>query len=159
LRGPIPYIAVGALVVVVGLSLLNFGGYRTISTQEGLDLLQNNRVESATIIDIEQRVDLELRNAYEDQGTLVQFSYVAPRGDEVVAAVNSSQVDSFTDEVPQSNWFVGFLGLILPFLIIGLIFWFLLSSMQGGGARRPSPLTMWQERMKPLKSFTKLKTS
>lgn len=135
LRGPIPYIAVGALVVVVGLSLLNLGGYRTISTQEGLDLLQNNRVESATIIDIEQRVDLELRNAYEDQGTLVQFSYVAPRGNEVVQAVNSSQVDSFTDEVPQSNWFVGFLGLILPFLIIGLIFWFLLSSMQGGGAR------------------------
>jgi len=135
LRGPLPYIAAGALVVVVGLSLLNFGGYRTISTQEGLDLLQDNKVESVTIIDIEQRVDLDLRNEYEDKGTLVQFSYVAPRGDEVVSAVNASQVDTFTDEVPQSNWFVSFLGLILPFLIIGLIFWFLLSSMQGGGAR------------------------
>ena len=134
-KGPLPYILAGVLVVVVGLSLLNIGGYRTISTQEGLDLLQDNRVESATIIDIEQRVDLELRNDYEGQGRLVQFSYVAPRGNEVVAAVNSSQVDSFTDEVPQGNWLLSFLGLMLPFLIIGLIFWFLLSSMQGGGSR------------------------
>ncbi len=134
-KGPLPYILAGVLVVVIGLSLLNLGGFRTISTQEGLDLLQDNRVESATIIDIEQRVDLELRNDYENQGRLVQFSYVAPRGDEVVAAVNLSQVDSFTDEVPQGNWFLSFLGLMVPFLIIGLIFWFLLTSMQGGGSR------------------------
>lgn len=134
-RGPLPYIAAGVLVVVVGLSLLNLGGYRSISTQEGLGLLQDNRVQEATIIDIEQRVDLELKNSYENQGTLVQFYYVAPRGDEVVAAVNNSQVESFTDEVPQGNWFLSFLGLMLPFLIIGIIFWFLLTSMQGGGSR------------------------
>ena len=135
LRGPVPYIAVGAIVVVLGLSLLNVGGYRSISTQEGLDLLNSNKVESATIIDIEQRVDLDLRSSYEDLGTQVQFSYVAPRGQEIVDAVNGSDVDEFTDEVPQANWFVSFLGLILPFLIIGVIFWFLLSSMQGGGNR------------------------
>jgi cell division protease FtsH len=135
MRGPLPYIAVGALVVVVGLSLLNVGGYRSVSTQEGLELLAQNKVESAKIIDIEQRVDLDLRNAYNDLGTQVQFSYVAPRGQEIVDAVNLSQVDEFTDEVPQANWFVSFLGLILPFLIIGVIFWFLLSSMQGGGNR------------------------
>jgi len=134
-RGPIPYIGAGVLVVVVGLSLLNLGGYRSISTQEGLGLLQDNRVQEATIIDIEQRVDLELKNSYENQGNLVQFYYVAPRGDEVVAAVNNSQVESFTDEVPQGNWFLSFLGLMLPFLIIGIIFWFLLTSMQGGGSR------------------------
>jgi len=135
LRGPLPYILAGALVVFIGLSLMNVGGYRTISTQEGLELLKDNKVESDTIIDIEQRVDLDLRQSYDDQGTMVQFSYVAPRGEEIVQAVNLSQVDSFTDEVPQANWFVSFLGLILPFLIIGVIFWFLLSSMQGGGSR------------------------
>jgi cell division protease FtsH len=135
LRGPLPYILAGALVVFIGLSLMNVGGYRTISTQEGLELLRDNKVESVTIIDIEQRVDLDLRQSYDDQGTMVQFSYVAPRGEEIVQAVNLSQVDSFTDEVPQANWFVSFLGLMLPFLIIGVIFWFLLSSMQGGGSR------------------------
>jgi cell division protease FtsH len=135
LRGPLPYILAGALVVFIGLSLMNVGGYRSISTQEGLELLKDNKVESVTIIDIEQRVDMDLRQSYDDKGTMVQFSYVAPRGDEIVQAVALSQVDTFTDEVPQANWFVSFLGLILPFLIIGVIFWFLLSSMQGGGSR------------------------
>jgi cell division protease FtsH len=52
-----------------------------------------------------------------------------------VAAVDNSDVTEFTDEVPQTNWFVSLLGFIVPFLLIGVIFWFLLSSMQGGGSR------------------------
>ena len=121
--------------MVIGVSLLTSSGFRPISTQEGLELLKDNQVQSATIFDGEQRVDLELRSAYEGLGTQVQFYYVAPRGDEVVEAVSTSDVAEFTDEVPQTNWFVSLLGLVLPFVIIGLIFWFLLSSMQGGGSR------------------------
>ncbi|MBT5616744.1 MAG: cell division protein FtsH, partial [Microbacteriaceae bacterium] len=129
LKGPLPYVAVGALVVVIGVSLLTSGGFRPVTTQEGLELLQDNQVESATIIDGEQRVDLELRSSYEGLGTQVQFYYVAPRGGEIVQAVTESDVGEFTDEVPQTNWFISFLGLIFPFILIGLIFWFLLSSM------------------------------
>ena len=106
-----------------------------MSTQEGLELLQDNQVEKATIIDGEQRVDLELRQSFQGEGTQVQFYYVSPRGDEIVAAVNNSDVTEFTDEVPQTNWFVSLLGFVIPFLLIGVIFWFLLSSMQGGGSR------------------------
>ncbi len=135
LRGPLPYIIVGALVVVIGVSLLTAGGFRQVSTQEGLQLLRDNQVRSATIIDFEQRVDLELRTPYANLGTQVQFSYVAPRGTDVVQAVSLSAVEEFTDEVPRTNWFVSFLGLMLPFLLIALIFWFLLTTMQGGGSR------------------------
>ncbi len=135
LRGPLPYIILGAVIVVVGVSLLTAGGYRTVSTQEGLQLLRDNQVKSATIIDFEQRVDLDLRQPYANLGSQVQFSYVAPRGEDVVLAVSQSAVEEFTDEVPRTNWFVSFLGLMLPFLLIGLIFWFLLSTMQGGGSR------------------------
>jgi cell division protease FtsH len=135
LKGPLPYVLVGVLVVIVGISLLTSSGFRAVSTQEGLQLLRENKVASATIIDKEQRVDLELRAPYQGRGTLVQFYYVEPRGTEVVTAVNTSDVSEFTDEVPQTNWFVSLLGLMIPFLIIGLIFWFLLSSMQGGGSR------------------------
>ena len=135
LKGPLPYIVAGALVVVVGISLLTSGGFRSVSTQEGLKLLKDNQVESATIIDGEQRVDLELRSAYQGQGTQVQFYYVSPRGDDIVEAVALSDVAEFTDEVPQTNWLVSLLGFVIPFLLIGVIFWFLLSSMQGGGSR------------------------
>ena len=135
LKGPLPYILVGVGVVVLGISLLTAGGFRPVSTQEGLELLQDNQVEKATIIDGEQRVDLELRQSFQGEGTQVQFYYVSPRGDEIVAAVNNSDVTEFTDEVPQTNWFVSLLGFVIPFLLIGVIFWFLLSSMQGGGSR------------------------
>lgn len=135
IKGPLPYVVVGALVVVIGVSLLTAGGFRQVSTQEGLGLLRDNQVRSATIIDGEQRVDLELTSSVDGLGTQVQFFYVGPRGDEIVDAVTNSDVAEFTDEVPKTNWFVSLLGLLLPFVLIGLIFWFLLSSMQGGGSR------------------------
>ncbi len=135
IKGPLPYVVVGALVVVIGVSLLTSGGFRQVSTQEGLGLLRDNQVRSATIIDGEQRVDLELTSSVDGLGTQVQFFYVAPRGEEIVDAVTNSDVAEFTDEVPKTNWFVSLLGLLLPFVLIGLIFWFLLSSMQGGGSR------------------------
>lgn len=135
IRGPLPYVLVGSLIVVIGISLLTASGFRPISTQQGLELLRDNQARSVTIIDGEQRVDMELRSALEGLGTQVQFYYVAPRGEDIITAVTNSDVAEFTDEVPQTNWFVSLLGLIIPFVIIGLIFWFLLSSMQGGGSR------------------------
>lgn len=135
LKGPLPYVLVGSLVVVIGISLLTASGFRPVSTQEGLELLKDNQVRSVTIIDGEQRVDMELRSGFGDLGSQVQFYYVEPRGEEIIQAVSNSDVGEFTDEVPQTNWFVSLLGLMLPFVIIGLIFWFLLSSMQGGGSR------------------------
>ncbi len=115
LKGPLPYIVLGAVVVVVGVSLLTQGGFRAISTQEGLELLKGNQAESATIIDGEQRVDLELRQSFQGGGTQVQFYYVAPRGDDIVAAVANSDVAEFTDEVPQTSWLASLLGLSCPF--------------------------------------------
>ena len=37
--------------------------------------------------------------------------------------------------MPRATWFDGFLSLLLPILLLGLLFWFLLSSAQGGGSK------------------------
>jgi len=134
-RGPVPYIVIGIAAVAIAASLLLGEGYKEISTQEGLDLLQGSTVTSATIIDGEQRVDLELSKADGDNGTKVQFYYVAPRGSEVVSAINGADIEEFNDQVPQENFFVSFLSIMLPFLIIGIIFFFIFSRMQGGGGK------------------------
>ncbi|WP_344752597.1 ATP-dependent zinc metalloprotease FtsH [Leifsonella bigeumensis] len=132
LRGPFLYIVLAIIVVSVGFSLLTSSGFREITTQQGLELLSTSKVESATIVDAEQRVDLVLKKAG-SEGTQVQFYYAAPRGAEVVTAVNNADLKKFDDQVDKGNWFTSMLGLIIPFLIIGVVFWFLLSSMQGGG--------------------------
>ena len=134
LRGPLVYILLAVVVVSIGFSLLTGSGFKEITTQEGLELLKDNKVATATVIDGEQRVDLVLKNSGDD-GENVQFKYATPRGEEVITAINESNVTTFDDEVATTNFFTSLLGLIIPFIIIGLIFWFLLSRMQGGGNR------------------------
>ena len=136
-RGPFLYIIAGALVLWIGFTLLSgIGGFRQISTQQGLEFLAEAELTSVKIVDGEQRVDIVLADADKEFGQNVQFYYVAPRGLAVVAAIDAANVnDNFTDEVPQTNFFVSLLGLIIPFLIIGVIFYFLLTRMQGGGGR------------------------
>jgi cell division protease FtsH len=134
LRGPLIYIAVAIIVVSVGFSLLGGTGFQEIETQKGMALLNDDKVESAKIIDGQQRVDLVLKQAGEN-GKQVQFYYAAARGADVVEAVNNSSLKSYDDEVDNGSWFTSMLGLIIPFIIIGLIFWFLMASMQGGGSK------------------------
>ena len=134
LRGPLLYIIVAVIAVWVGSSLISMTGFQAVSTDDGLTFLKENKVASATIVDIEQRVDLKLTEADAKYGKDVQFFYVAPRGVQVVDAVNDATLsDGFNDEVPKENWFLSMLGIFLPVLLIGAFFWFMLSSMQGGG--------------------------
>ncbi|MES2093785.1 MAG: ATP-dependent zinc metalloprotease FtsH [Actinomycetota bacterium] len=133
LRGPLIYVLLAVIVVSVGFSLLSGSGFKGISTKDGLALLQDNKVASAKIVDSEQRVDLTLSSAGAD-GKQVQFYYATARGADIVKAVDSSGA-KYDDQVDKGNWLSSLLGLVIPFIIIGLIFWFLLSSMQGGGSK------------------------
>ena len=132
LRGPLVYVVLAVVVVSVGFSLLSTSGFKAVTTQQGLTYLADGQVQSAKIIDGEKRVDLVLKSAGSD-GKQVQFYYATPRGAEIVTAINDAKLASFDDQVDNGNWLTSMLGLVIPFVIIGLIFWFLLSSMQGGG--------------------------
>ena len=134
LRGPILYIVLAVIAVWVGSSLITMSGFREVSTQQGLEFLKDGKVSEAKIVDGEQRVDLTLAKEDSEFGKEVQFYYVAPRGEEVVAAVtDANPKGGFSDEVPQPNWFLSMLGFLLPLLLIGAFFWLMLSGMQGGG--------------------------
>lgn len=134
------------IVVVVGLLLVAFatlapGGSTRIDTDKGLALLaQSGKVEQAKIYDAENRVDLTLKDNLvidgQDKGKNVQFFYVTPRGSDVVKAVTNAQPNKgFTDQPVESNWFSGLFSLLVPVLLLGVLFWFLLSRMQGGGSK------------------------
>ena len=134
IRGPVIWVLVGIIALFVAFQFIGQTGFREITTQQGLELLDGSTVDEVKIVDGEQRVDLTLSKSYDDLGKLVQFYYVAPRGSEVIEAITASDA-KFDDEVPQSPWFVSLLSILVPFLLIGLIIWFLFSSMQNGGNR------------------------
>ena len=135
-RGPLIWLLLAFAGVWVGVSLLTASGFREITTDVGLQMLAEGKVESAKIIDGDQRVDLVLTEADPKYGSEVQFYWVTPRGTEIIQAVNDAKLSKgFTDEVPQGNWFMNLLGIILPALLIGVFFWIMLAGMQGGGSR------------------------
>ncbi|MCU1539478.1 MAG: cell division protein FtsH, partial [Arthrobacter sp.] len=97
-------------------------------------------IEQAKIFDAENRVDLVLKDNLQvdgqDKGKNVQFYYVNARADDVVRAVTDANPPSgFTDQPLENNWFSGLFSLLIPVLLLGVLFWFLLSRMQGGGSK------------------------
>ncbi|KQO81582.1 MULTISPECIES: ATP-dependent zinc metalloprotease FtsH [unclassified Frigoribacterium] len=130
-RGPIIYIVIAVIGIGIGWSVISSSSTTQVSTQKGLASISAGDVKSATIFSNEQRVDLVLKDGDKQE----QFYYATPRGEEVVTAITDADLENFDDTVTQSNWLVSLLGILLPFLIIGVIFWFLLSSMQGGGSK------------------------
>jgi len=133
-RGPFLYIVLAIVAVWIGSSLITMSGFKGVSTQKGLELLSDDKVASAKIVDGENRVDLTLKQADKTLGSQVQFYYVTPRGEDIVKAVDDANLTKgFDDEVPQPNWLLSALGFLIPVLLIGVFFWIMLSGMQGGG--------------------------
>jgi cell division protease FtsH len=135
-KGPLPYILLAVLVFWIGSSLLNLGGFKEISTQHGLELLKGGTVAEATLTQGENRVDLTLDKADGENGTMVQFYFLDARSEAVVDAVDTADPKKgFNDEVPQQSFWGSLLTILLPLLLIGVFFWIMLSSMQGGGGK------------------------
>ncbi|WP_345752276.1 ATP-dependent zinc metalloprotease FtsH [Microbacterium rhizophilus] len=135
-RNPLIYVLLIGVLLVVGFSLISsLTGTKQVTTQQGLELLAGDTVQKVLITDGDQRVDLQLSKPHEG-ATDVQFYYVGARADEVVAAVEkAAPADGFDDAVPRATWFDGLISLLLPMLLLGVLFWFLLSSAQGGGGK------------------------
>ena len=136
-KGPLVWIVLALLVVSVGALLFSQSGFSQIDTEQGLELLGDDKVEQAKIVDKDQRVDLTLKDDFKvedkDFGKKVQFFYVEQRGEQVVKAVDSAGPEKgFTDEVPKQSWLMSLLGTLIPFVIIFVVFWFLISQMSGG---------------------------
>ncbi|MDL9978246.1 ATP-dependent zinc metalloprotease FtsH [Microbacterium sp. ASV49] len=135
-RNPVIYVLLIVVLLIAGFSLItSLGGAKQISTQEGLQLLKGTTVTQVTNTDGDQRVDMKLSEPYQGASD-VQFYYVTARASEVVSAINSADPkNGFNDEVPKTTWFDSFISLFLPMLLLGGLFWFLLSSAQGGGSK------------------------
>src|SRR6185312_10767131 len=138
-KGPIIWIVLVLVILLIAVPNLAGPQSSRVDTSVGLSLLQDKKAEQARINDGAQSVDLTLRDDLvidgANKGKSITFFYSRDRGPDIVKAINTSGVDNFTDQPVENNWFMSFISLILPILIIGLIFWFLLSRMQGGGSK------------------------
>ncbi len=135
-RNPLLYVLLIGTLLLVGFMLISsLTGAKQITTQQGLDLLAGDTVTEVTNTDGDQRVDMVLSKEFEGSEQ-VQFYYVDARAESVVDAIDAAKPsDGFDDVVPQPSWLDGILSLMIPLILLGLLFWFLMSSAQGGGSK------------------------
>ena len=133
-RNPLIYVLLIGVLLIAGFILINsLGGPKQITTQEGFELLDKGAATEVMITDGNQRVDMHLSEAYEGAED-VQFYYVSARADDLVDAVErAAPADGYDDDVPQQSIFGSLLTFLIPVLLLGLLFWFLLANAQGGG--------------------------
>ncbi|MEZ0166419.1 ATP-dependent zinc metalloprotease FtsH [Kineococcus sp. LSe6-4] len=136
-RGPWLWIVVAIAAVAIGASFFASSGTAEVSTTRALQLIEQDRVQSATLTDGNQRIDLELKSGETvDGATTARSYYISQRGDAVLTALaDNPPPDGVTDEVPTTGVLQSLLFTVGPILLLVLLFWFLMSQMQGGGSR------------------------
>lgn len=133
-KGPWLWVALALSVVLIGSSLLSTTQYQRVDTQVGLELISTGQAKSVSVIDGDQRVDVQLSSVTAQYGEYIQFYYVSGRASIVAETVARAPIaEGWTDEVPTTPWPLAILGSLLPLVIILALFWFLMSSMSGGG--------------------------
>lgn len=144
LRGPLIWVAIALLVVFTSFRLLAGGGPQTIDTSTGMELLEGDTLTAVEINDGYQRVTLSLSEPLTvddvDKGEVVQFYYAFAQADDVADAVADARADErlpdgYNSVVPQPSIWSSILPLLLTVLLLGGLFWFLMSRVQGGGNR------------------------
>jgi len=137
LKGPILWIAAAVIAIFIGSSLGSTVTYKQVDTSYGIQLLKDGKAKSVKVYDGEQRVDIDLIGIdSKTSSKTVQFFFISARGTQVAEAIQeASIVDGFNDEVPNTPWYLSLLGTIFPILLIGGIFYFLMSGAAGGNSR------------------------
>jgi len=147
LGNPFLWLVPFLLVVVLGWAVFSsMFGYRTIDTSDGLALLRDkaDTIESVTVIDGTQRVELDLSTTYVQPkkkgdsearplGKKVEFSYTDAQAEQVDRLVQAAAPeDGYNSVVPTTTWWSSLIQLLVPAILLGGFMWWLLSRMGGG---------------------------
>ena len=137
LKGPLLWILAAVVAIGIGTTLGSETTFKQVDTSYGIQLIQDGKAKSVKVYDGEQRVDVTLIGTDEKtKSKNVQFFYVFARGQQVTQAISdASIVDGYNDEVPNTPWYMTLLGSIFPILLIGGIFYWLMSGAAGGNNR------------------------
>ncbi len=135
MRGPLFWIIVAIVAVSVFGQISGAGNrYETIKTSQALDAIAKSDVESAVLVDNAQKIRLELKSGKLINGSAkVEASYIARQEPTLVDALTGNPPPKgWSVEVAKQSLLVSFLFSFFPFLLIGLLFFFLMSQAQGG---------------------------
>jgi cell division protease FtsH len=128
--------ALAVLVVVVLFNLANTGSsYTPADTSQIVSLIDHGQVKSAKITDKNQTIQVTTNS-----GKQLQADWVSGQGlvlqQELQKQYNAGKLpQGYTVSIPSSDSIWSVLLSFIPYIIIALFFFLILSQMQGGGSR------------------------
>ena len=134
-RAPVVLIIVAVLLFLFVLDFANGGSsYTNVDTSRIITLIGQDQVKSAQIIDKNQTIQI---TTYSGQN--LQASWVSGQGKDLAdllqGQVKAGKVQNYNVSIPKSNAFLDLLPTLVICLVIFVLFFFMLSQMQGGGSR------------------------
>ena len=136
LRGPLLWIGFAVVLVLLGSTLFSgVGAPEQVDTSAAIVSIQEGKVDTATIIDRDQILELTLTD-----GTKTRTSFIDGQGvllqEMLQAKVDAGQLaGGYNVVVPQENLFVTLMMSLIPIAIIVFLMFFFIGQMQGGGSR------------------------
>ena len=128
-RGPLFWIVVAILAVSIFGQITSAGNrYTEIGTSQAIDAISQSKVESAVLVDKSQKIRLILKPGNLIKGaSKVEASYIARQEPTLVDALTGNPPSKgWSVEVAKQSLLVSFLFSFFPFLLIGLLFFFLM---------------------------------
>ncbi|MFD5507027.1 ATP-dependent zinc metalloprotease FtsH [Streptomyces sp. NPDC059761] len=144
-RGPVMWIVLAVLAVVVLMNVVGSGGgYKSVETSEVIKAINSGQVESAKLTTGDsQMIKIELKKDQklgDNDGTKFQANYIGDQGVQLAQNLQTKfeagQIpDGYTVSPDKTSPFLSVLLSLLPFVLIVVVFLFLMNQMQGGGSR------------------------
>jgi cell division protease FtsH len=135
MRGPLFWI-VGAIVAVTVFGQISAVGnkYTQVNTSQVLAAISQNQVDSALLIDKEQKIQLKLKSGILiDGSSKVEASYITGEEPTLIdLLVSNPPPHAWSVKVGSQSLLVSLLFSFGPFLLIGFLFFLMMSNAQGG---------------------------
>src|SRR5215468_11275331 len=135
-RAPLLLIAVAVLLLLFVLDYANSGSsYKQVDTSQIVTAIDQGKVKSALITDKNQTIQITTTS-----GQKLESSWVSGQGlqlqNKLQQQVDKGNLkDGYNVNIPKSNALLDLIPTALIYLVIFLLFFFMLSQMQGGGSR------------------------
>ncbi|WP_282005663.1 ATP-dependent zinc metalloprotease FtsH [Propioniciclava sinopodophylli] len=135
LRSPFLWILAAFLLIVLGMNLFSASSrYQQVPTSQIIQAIEgNDPLREVVMVDGDQEIRLEYK---ENGGARMRANWVGQQSQDIVERLNERVAEKTLDQWRGENPGNGFMSLflmgVLPFLLIGFLFFFMLNSAQGG---------------------------
>ena len=134
-RGPLFWIIVAIFGVSIFGQITNAANrYTEIKTSQAIDAISKSQVESAVLVDKSQKIRLILSGGNTIKGaTKVEASYIARQEPNLVDVLTANPpTKGWSVSVPTQSFLTSLFFTFGPILIIGFLFFLMMSNAQGG---------------------------